>query len=175
MIDSKLMQKFLDLAHARLKGEWVIIGGTLLPLVGIDHRVTVDIDIINLDLNKTVDQTLELMDLAQTLNLPVETINQAGAYYFSKIVDAKDHIVLLQESANCKIYRQDVYLYMKLKIDRLSESDLMDVIHFIKKFRTEAQQYKQKILDLIESKKSTKSEEASERILKLESAVTQIK
>jgi hypothetical protein len=65
--------------------------------------VTVDIDIINLDFKNSVDQTIELMDIAQALNLPVETINQAGSYYFSKMTDARDNLILLQESAITQI------------------------------------------------------------------------
>jgi hypothetical protein len=103
MIDTQVMKQFLALANSRLTGDGVIIGGTLLPLLGINHRVTVDIDIINLDFKNSVDQTIELMDIAQALNLPVETINQAGSYYFSKMTDARDNLILLQESAITQI------------------------------------------------------------------------
>jgi hypothetical protein len=135
MIDTQVMKQFLALANSRLTGDWVIIGGILLPLLGINHRVTVDIDIINLDFKNSVDQTIELMDIAQALNLPVETINQAGSYYFSKMTDARDNLILLQES----------------------------------------EKFKQTMLDLVSEKKNGKQAEARERILKLESAITQIK
>ncbi len=135
MIDTQVMKQFLALANSRLTGDGVIIGGTLLPLLGINHRVTVDIDIINLDFKNSVDQTIELMDIAQALNLPVETINQAGSYYFSKMTDARDNLILLQES----------------------------------------EKFKQTMLDLVSEKKNGKQAEARERILKLESAITQIK
>ena len=38
MINHKLMKKFMAHALKSLDGEWIIIGGTILPLMGIDHK-----------------------------------------------------------------------------------------------------------------------------------------
>ena len=78
-LDHKVMKKFLKLAGARLSGDWVLLGGTLLPALGVDHRVTIDIDLAHKDQDGS--QTLELMQIAEDLGLPVETINQAGAFF----------------------------------------------------------------------------------------------
>ena len=82
-LDSKLLRSFLKEATSKLKGEWILIGGTLLPAVGLDVRSTVDIDIVNLDPDS--DQALKLMELAEQLGLGVETINQAAAFYVHKL------------------------------------------------------------------------------------------
>jgi hypothetical protein len=37
-IDSKMMKKFINVAVDRLEGDWIIIGGTVLPLLGVDLR-----------------------------------------------------------------------------------------------------------------------------------------
>lgn len=133
MINAKIMKLFLEKAVSKLSGEWIIIGGTVLPLTGVDHRVTVDIDIINLNFVSSNNDSLKLMEIAEDLKIPIESINQAGAYYLSKIEDVASHLVLLQKSKKCKVYRPDAYLFIKLKIERLSETDLEDCIQFIKK------------------------------------------
>ena len=63
MINAKTMEKFLDIAIKKLSGEWIVIGGTVLPLVGIDYRVTVDIDIINLKFETANNDSLSLIHI----------------------------------------------------------------------------------------------------------------
>jgi hypothetical protein len=167
MINSKLMAKFLDKAILKLSGEWIIIGGTVLPLVGIDHRVTVDIDIINLKMENSTKETIALMEIAESLKLPVESINQAGAYFLSKIDDVKDHLVLIKESKKCKIYRPDVYLFVKLKIERFSETDLDDCLIFIQKNGPEYLLHKKKIQAILNKKLKVSNDEQKKRLLKL--------
>ena len=47
-LNSTLLTEFLKRAGERLYGEWLLVGGTLLPAVGIDVRATVDIDLLGL-------------------------------------------------------------------------------------------------------------------------------
>jgi hypothetical protein len=98
MIDSKLMSKFIKKTLTNLEGRWILIGGTVLPLMGIDHRVTMDIDLVNLDFKNSNQQVLQLMETAESLGLPVETINQAGGYFLSKVKDVEEHLVLWDKS-----------------------------------------------------------------------------
>ena len=76
-LDSKLLKQFLTLATQQLRGRWLLVGGTLLPAVGIDTRSTVDIDLVGLG-DKEKLQNLELMKIAEQLGLSVESINQAA-------------------------------------------------------------------------------------------------
>ena len=46
-IDVKILKKFLKIAGIELSGEWVLMGGTVLPLLGVDYRTTVDIDFVS--------------------------------------------------------------------------------------------------------------------------------
>ncbi len=168
MINSKLMEKFIAKALTKLTGEWIIIGGTVLPLIGIDYRVTVDIDIINLEMENSTKETIVLMEIAESLNLPVETINQAGAYFLSKIDDVKEHLVLIEESKKCKIFRPDVYLFIKLKTDRLSAVDLEDCKMMISNNKKEYLVEEKLIQKLIHQKlKGSKDETHRERLNKL--------
>lgn len=164
MINAKVMKKFLEKSTSKLSGEWIIIGGTVLPLIGIDHRVTIDIDIVNLNFKSSNDDSLKLMEIAEELKLPIESINQAGAYYLSKIEDVADHLVLLQESKKCKIYRPDAYLFIKLKIERLSETDLADCIQFIKKNEKEYLLHKKEISKILLKKSKSANNEVKERL-----------
>ena len=63
MIDAKLMHKFVVKALQILEGEWVVIGGTVLLILGIDGRVTTDIDVVSVRSKNHEQQTLRLMKL----------------------------------------------------------------------------------------------------------------
>lgn len=169
MINSKTMKLFLKKAVSKLKGNWIIIGGTVLPLSGIDYRVTVDIDIVNLNFEQSNNDNIKLMEIAEELKLPIESINQAGAFFLSKFNDVDNHLVLLKESKNCKIYRPDVYLYVKLKIERLTMTDLEDCIHFIRVHKNEYETHKKKISKIINNKLKSATYELRERLNKLNS------
>jgi hypothetical protein len=139
-IDSKLLRKFLKLAGARLEGDWILIGGTVLPVLGVNHRVTTDIDLIGLS-NPDQGQTLALMSLAEELGLPVESVNQAGAYFLEKIEDFRNRKVLLHRGKKASIFRPDATLFILLKIKRMSESDMADCLEWIKKMKKEREQF----------------------------------
>ena len=170
-IDSATMKKFIEIAAHQLEGEWVVIGGTVLPLMNIDLRVTVDIDLVNLDAKNSNLNSLKLMEIAESMGLPVETINQSGAYFLSKIEDAQEHLVLFKESKKCKIYRPDVYLFLKLKLTRLSQSDFEDCVAFVKKNPDEVEKFKKQISALFKSSLKNTSPEKRERLIRLMEAV----
>lgn len=139
VIDIKLLKKFVQMAAERLSGDWIIIGGTVLPLLKIDYRVTVDIDVVA-GHQRSNEQDALLMELAEELGLPVEAINQAGHYFLHKIKDWQNQMVLLAKGKNAKIYRPNATLFILLKLDRMSESDLTDcqaMIEFSKTHKDE--------------------------------------
>ncbi len=94
-LDYKILQRFLKSVGDHLTGDWVIIGGTVLPLLGVDFRSTVDIDIVHLQREQSNQQLLELMSLTEKLGLPIETINQAGALFLHRIPHFQEHLVSL--------------------------------------------------------------------------------
>ena len=143
MIDHKKLNQFLKKAEKHLEGEWVIIGGTVLPILGSDHRTTVDIDIVSLkESNNQNQQSMKLMKIAEEIGLPVEAINQAGAFYLRKIKDFQDNLILITESKNLKIYRPNALLFFELKAARMSESDLLDCLEFIRVNPLEIEKYR---------------------------------
>ena len=129
-IDHFLLRKFIQQAGDTLTGDWVLIGATLLPLLGISQRTTTDIDLIGMTPDQN-QQTLDLMMIAEQLGMPIESINQAAAYFLFKIPNFKDHLVLLHRGKTSTLYRPDLYLFLALKINRLSETDLDDCLKFI--------------------------------------------
>jgi len=141
-LNTRLLNQFLNLACERLSGEWLLIGGTLLPAVGIYFRPTIDIELVGLG-EKEAAQTLELMDLAQSLDLPIESINQAASFFVKKIgVDKKD-LITLKKGKRAVIYRPSVILYWKLKLPRLTESDVLDCEHYLAYCKGQADKFNQ--------------------------------
>lgn len=126
-IDAALLERFLRLAGDRLRGRWVLLGGTLLPALGIEYRVTSDIDLVGIDLPDQ-SQTLELMKIAEELGLPIEAINQAAAFFLEKHQPYDSHLRLLRKGSSAEIYRPDPYLFVSLKAGRLTETDLEDCL-----------------------------------------------
>jgi len=129
-INNKILKKFITQAVDRLSGDWVILGGAVLHLMNLDIRVTTDIDIAG-PVTATMKDTVVLMDIAAELHLPVEAINQAASYFLFKIEGWENSLVLVHEGQSARILRPDVNLFLQLKINRLSESDLMDCLAII--------------------------------------------
>lgn len=130
-IDQKILKKFIKIAGDKLNGRWILIGGTVLPLLGIEHRVTTDIDFVG-PATAPQSEVLKLMEIAEQLGLPVESINQAGAYFLRKISGFEKHLVEVHKGKSATIYRPDVTLFLKLKMARLSETDLEDCLQLLK-------------------------------------------
>ncbi len=107
------------------------MGGAVLPLLGIEHRTTLDIDVAwTKDVGS--DQMLVLMEIAEQLGLPVEAVNQSGAFFLHRIENWKDNLVVLRKGRQTTIFRPDVTLFVLLKIGRLTESDMTDCLEFLK-------------------------------------------
>jgi len=129
-LNSKLLEKFLKLAGNKLTGDWLLVGGTLLPAVGIDVRSTVDIDIVSLNESGN-DSQLKVMELAESLDLPVESINQAASFFVRKAGYTQRDIILLHKGRSATIFRPSLELFWKLKLARLSETDVEDCRHYL--------------------------------------------
>ena len=129
-ITSELMSKFVKSAATRLSGSWVIIGGSVLQLLNISARTTEDIDVAGPQTATQAD-ILTLMEISQSLGLPIETINQAGAFFLHKIENWEKKLILVHKEGKASIYRPNLELFLRLKIARLSESDLEDCLRYM--------------------------------------------
>jgi len=132
-INKETLLKFIEKAEQRLQGDWIIIGGAVLPLLGLSHRVTMDIDIAG-PTESTQAETLALMEIAEELGLPVEAINQAGAFFLRRIKGWKKMLVPLSSvnsEQRATFFRPQATLFILLKLGRFSESDLQDCLVFI--------------------------------------------
>ena len=175
MINSKLMKKFIAKVLTNLEGEWVIIGGTVLSLLGIDERVTMDIDMVAINNKQSNSQSIKLMEIAESLGLPVEAINQAGEYFLSKVDGFQDHLILFDQSKKCKIYRPDAYLFLKLKLARSSETDLRDCMAFLRHNQEEARTFKKEISKLLKQFMKAAPAEKQKLLLELEELLNHFK
>lgn len=131
LLDDQTMRTFIDRAADIVEGDWVVIGGAVLPLLGEGTRPTLDIDLIPVG-EASQSEIIGLMEIAENLGLPVETVNQAGSYFLRKISDYEDHLVLLHEGKTARIFRPDPTLYVLTKVGRLMESDLQDCLSFLR-------------------------------------------
>jgi hypothetical protein len=131
VINTKISKKFLELAAKELKGDWVVMGGTVMVLMGVNERFTVDIDLAG---PKTATQadTLKLMTIAEKIGLVPEAINQAGAFFLNRIPRWEDNLVPILQTKHFSLSRPNSFLFLQLKIARLSESDLGDCLNMLK-------------------------------------------
>jgi len=131
VINTKISKKFLELAAKELKGDWVVMGGTVMVLMGVNERFTVDIDLAG---PKTATQadTLKLMTIAEKIGLAPEAINQAGAFFLNRIPRWEDNLVPILQTKHFSLSRPNSFLFLQLKIARLSESDLGDCLNMLK-------------------------------------------
>jgi hypothetical protein len=128
-VDGRLMERFVAMASEELSGDWVVMGGSVLSLVGAGSRVTLDIDVAGPPESRQ-EQALLLMEIAERLGLSVEAINQAGAYFLHRIGGWQDRLVVVKQGRGARILRPDVTLFIQLKVRRMSESDLSDCMSF---------------------------------------------
>lgn len=131
LINKKILKRFIQIVGDQLNGDWVLLGGNVLPLLDSELRTTTDIDVAPLTPPKD-NQMLKLMSIAERLKLPVESINQAASYFLYQIPEFKKNIVLYRQGKSASFYRPNLVLFIQLKIKRLSETDLTDCLEFIK-------------------------------------------
>lgn len=129
-LNARLLREFLKQAGNSLTGNWLLVGGTLLPAVGLDVRSTVDIDLVGLG-EKERGQGLELMRLCDALGFPVETINSAATFFVNEVGFDKSDILPLYRGSSATIHRPTVEFYWKLKLKRLTEGDQLDCQHYL--------------------------------------------
>ncbi|MBI3018818.1 MAG: hypothetical protein HYY61_02890 [Deltaproteobacteria bacterium] len=129
-MEKKLLEKFIHLLANKVDGKWIIIGGSVLPLLEASFRHTQDIDIVGPS-SSTQKDTLTLMEIAQSLGLPIEAINQAASFFLYKIPNWEKELVLIHKSPKASIFRPSATLYILLKLKRLSETDFEDCMKMI--------------------------------------------
>jgi len=136
-LDHATMTRFVKLAGERLTGDWVVLGGSVLPLLGLEGRVTVDIDVAStVDTNQ--GQVVLLMEIAAELGLPVETINQAGAFFLRDVPGWREQLVAVHRGPRAVIHVPSATLYVLTKLQRLSASDLGDCLVMLRHARGSA-------------------------------------
>ena len=105
----------------------MVIGGCVLPILGIDQRITVDIDISGPD-TADMEQTIALMKIAEDLGLPVEAINLAGGLFLRRIPGWEQNLVEVHRGPQATLHVPDTTLFLLLKLARLTEIDLDDCL-----------------------------------------------
>ena len=130
-LTKKILRRFLKKVGDTLTGQWLLLGGTVLPLLGREYRVTTDIDLVGLGL-KEQKQILSLMKVAEQLKLPIESINQAAGYFLRKTGFQQRDLIVLHQGKSATIFRPSCFLFIQLKLQRLSDTDLKDCLEYLK-------------------------------------------
>lgn len=130
-ISQQLLQEFFLKADQHLSGDWIVIGGSVLVFLGVETHATYDIDLACFSTQGSQKNLISLMDIAQSIGLPVESINQAAAYFLEKIPQWHSAVVPIYHGKNCGFFRPSAQLFLSLKVNRLSESDLKDCLAMI--------------------------------------------
>lgn len=129
-ITNSVYKSFRVIAESSLKGDWVLLGGSLLPVLGIESRLTTDIDLVPLGStgNSSLSQTFQF---AEKAHLPIEAVNSAALYFLEKIPHFREHLILLHEWKEGRLFRPDLYLFFTLKLGRFTESDYLDCLNLL--------------------------------------------
>lgn len=130
MISSEQYQKFLKNVVNNLEGDWVLIGGSLLYVLGASQRVTSDIDLCPIH-ELTNEKRLALMDLALKSGLSIESINPAADFFLNQIPNWKQSLVLVEQGEKGALFRPSLELYFQLKLSRATTTDIQDCISFL--------------------------------------------
>lgn len=134
-LPNRVYASFFKLSEKNLQGDWVVLGGALLHLLGRHVRTTTDIDLVPLlrDGGKTANaQLAQSFDLAESLQVPIESINSAALHFLKKIPRFEKELVLMHTWKTGRMFRPNLYLYFQLKLARLSESDELDCVEILK-------------------------------------------
>jgi hypothetical protein len=169
-LNADLLQKITEKVAEEISGDWIVIGGTVLPMLGIDYRVTVDVDIISFKIADN-QSLLDLMRIAESLGLPVETINQAGGFFLNKIAGWQEKVILFHQGKKGRVYRPTLELFFQLKVARLSDSDLQDCIEYFKWSHQHGEDTKAAAKVIDRELKKENEHEREDRLRKLRKAI----
>ncbi len=125
MIKKDILKLYSDILR-NLKGDWLIVGGALLHVLGISDRETLDIDLVPLEEVTNRDQ-LAIMEITVKNGFPPETINFSAEYFVKKQKNWENELVLISETRNGRMFRPSKRLFKLLKEQRGTETDLLDI------------------------------------------------
>lgn len=130
MITRNQYDEFLKNILEEIDSDWVIIGGSLLAIIHASDRSTADIDICPLN-EMTNEHRLLLMNVAVRSGLPIEVINPGADFFLRQIPNWKASLILFKSGKKGNLFRPSLELYLKLKLNRGSDTDIADCISFI--------------------------------------------
>lgn len=158
MITRKQYDDFINNIADDIESDWVIIGGSLLAIIHASDRSTADIDICPIHDISNEDRLL-LMNVAIKSGLPIEAINPSADFFLRQIPHWKSALVLLKPGKKGNIFRPSLELYLKLKLNRGSDTDIKDCLSFIEWHKKNSLEIDtENIKHILKSYDSTKTE-----------------
>lgn len=129
MISQDQYRKFLEAVTNDIEGDWVLVGGALMAVLIPNSRATADIDLCPIG-ELTNERRISLMRLAQKSHLSIEAINPSADFFLRQIPQWQASLILFIKGAKGNLYRPSLELYIKMKTERATESDISDCIAF---------------------------------------------
>lgn len=124
--DKARIEALLAAASVELEGEWLLLGGAAAAAWFSVARTTEDIDLVGLA--GTAAERLALMNLATASGIPVEAVNSAADFFVRRIDGWREELVPLIRGPRATIYRPSATLFLLLKLERLTATDLDDCL-----------------------------------------------
>lgn len=157
MITAEQYQKFLKAVVDDIEGDWVLVGGALIAILNPHSRATADIDLCPIG-ELSNERRIHMMKLAESADLSLESLNPSADFFLRQIPQWTSSIVVFIKGKKGTLYRPSLELYIKLKVSRLSESDVTDCLAFIEWHRGQKISYDKKSIQdfLLNQKKDVK-------------------
>lgn len=172
MLTSKILNQLAEKITDEVKGDWLVFGGASLYLIGLDSRATIDVEVAPF-LSSTNEDLLNIMSLADRLNLPIETINQAGSFFLTRIQNWQNRCHLIKKGKKGRIFIPEFDLYIELKSARMSESDLLDCLNYFKWIKETKKSYaREEISQILTLAHSKANPDQQRRLLQLKKALS---
>lgn len=130
MISQDQYKKFLEAVIDHIEGDWVLVGGALIAVLIPNARVTVDIDLCPVG-ELTNERRIQLMKLAQASDLSIEAINPSADFFLRQIPHWQSSLVPFLKGHAGTLFRPSLHLYIQMKCERATESDISDCLLFI--------------------------------------------
>lgn len=134
-LDRAKIESLLARAVDRLPGDWVLLGDSLAAVWFRADKVAGDIDLVSLD--ESPAARFALMDFAEAEGLPVEAVNSAADFFLRRIPGWRNELVPFREGAAGNVLRPTPTLFLLLKSERMSESDLGDCVALLSMAKTQ--------------------------------------
>jgi hypothetical protein len=129
VLSDEEIQTVVRVLTEEVGGDWVLLGGALTRLAYDPSRSTRDVDLVAIPRKQESEESLlnRLYQCLATTRLGPEVINSAVKPFLSAAEGWQEHVSLLRVGSIGRILQPSLTLFLFLKLQRASVSDLNDI------------------------------------------------